>query len=47
MADVWFSTYKEGQSPKLAAIIADVTEERSGTAESTSATSATTRNGFP
>ncbi len=26
-ADVWFSTYKEGQSPKLAAIIADVTEE--------------------
>lgn len=27
MADVWFSTYKEGTSPKLAAIIADVTEE--------------------
>lgn len=26
-ADVWFSTYKEGQSPKLAAIIGDVTEE--------------------
>jgi len=26
-ADVWFSTYKEGASPKLAAIIADVTEE--------------------
>lgn len=26
-ADVWFSTYKEGRSPKLAAIIADVTEE--------------------
>ena len=26
-ADVWFSTYKEGVSPKLAAIIADVTEE--------------------
>jgi PAS domain S-box-containing protein len=26
-ADVWFSTYKEGTSPKLAAIIADVTEE--------------------
>jgi DNA-binding NarL/FixJ family response regulator len=24
---VWFSTYKEGLSPKLAAIIADVTEE--------------------
>ena len=31
MADVWFSTYKEGGSPKLAAIIADVTEE-TGTA---------------
>jgi PAS domain S-box-containing protein len=27
MADVWFSTYKEGKSPKLAAIVADVTEE--------------------
>jgi PAS domain S-box-containing protein len=26
-ADVWFSTYKEGVSPKLAAIIADATEE--------------------
>lgn len=26
-ADVWFSTYKEGGTPKLAAIIADVTEE--------------------
>ncbi len=26
-AEVWFSTYKEGPSPKLAAIIADVTEE--------------------
>jgi two-component system, LuxR family, sensor kinase FixL len=26
-ADVWFSTYKEGTMPKLAAIIADVTEE--------------------
>jgi PAS domain S-box-containing protein len=26
-ADVWFSTYKEGVVPKLAAIIADVTEE--------------------
>ena len=26
-ADVWFSTYKEGPEPKLAAIIADVTEE--------------------
>jgi PAS domain S-box-containing protein len=28
-ADVWFSTYKEGRKPKLAAIIADVTEETS------------------
>jgi PAS domain S-box-containing protein len=26
-ADVWFSTYKEESSPKLAAIIADVSEE--------------------
>jgi PAS domain S-box-containing protein len=26
-ADIWFSTYKEGLTPKLAAIIADVTEE--------------------
>jgi PAS domain S-box-containing protein len=26
-ADVWFSTYKEGLNPKLAAIIADVSEE--------------------
>ena len=27
MADVWFSTYKDGPNPKLAAIIADVTDE--------------------
>jgi two-component system, LuxR family, sensor kinase FixL len=26
-ADVWFSTYKEGSTPKVAAIIAEVTEE--------------------
>jgi PAS domain S-box-containing protein len=26
-ADVWFSTYKEGTAPKLAAIIADVSDE--------------------
>jgi len=26
-ADVWFSTYKEGPIPKLAAIIADITED--------------------
>src|SRR5271170_2828706 len=30
-ADVWFSTYNEGAAPKVAAIIADVTEE-AGTA---------------
>src|SRR5580692_9988567 len=34
LADVWFSSYKEGPTPKLAAIIADVTEERSATKES-------------
>lgn len=28
LAEVWFSTYKEGMTPKLAAIIADVTEEQ-------------------
>jgi len=27
MADVWFSTYKEGKSPKLAAIIGEIAEE--------------------
>ena len=32
LADVWFSTYKEGPAPKLAAIVADVTDERSGIA---------------
>ena len=26
-ADVWFSTYKEGSRPMLAAIIADVADE--------------------
>src|SRR5579863_8020775 len=35
-ADVWFSTYKEGPSPKLAAIIADVTEETTSTASDSS-----------
>lgn len=40
LADVWFSSYKEGPTPKLAAIIADVTEERSVTAESNSVASA-------
>lgn len=28
LAEVWFSTYKEGTAPKLAAIIADVSEEQ-------------------
>ena len=28
LADVWFSSFKEGPTPKLAAIIADVTEEQ-------------------
>jgi PAS domain S-box-containing protein len=27
VADVWFSTYKEGANPKLAAIIGDITDE--------------------
>ena len=31
-ADVWFSTYKEGTTPKLAAIIADVSEEATASA---------------
>ncbi|HUB01568.1 MAG TPA: LuxR C-terminal-related transcriptional regulator [Terriglobales bacterium] len=29
LAEVWFSTYKDGRQPKLAAIIADVSEEQS------------------
>jgi PAS domain S-box-containing protein len=37
LADVWFSSYKEGTAPRLAAIIADVTEERSTTADSSPA----------
>jgi two-component system, LuxR family, sensor kinase FixL len=39
LADVWFSSYKEGPTPKLAAIIADVTEERGAIAESPSTAS--------
>ena len=31
LAEVWFSTYKEGTTPKLAAIIADVSEEQVAT----------------
>lgn len=32
LAEVWFSTYKEGAAPKLAAIIADVSEEQTAAA---------------
>jgi two-component system, LuxR family, sensor kinase FixL len=39
LANVWFSSYKEGTAPRLAAIIADVTEERSATADSSPAES--------
>ena len=28
LADVWFSSYKDGANPKLAAIVADVSEEQ-------------------
>ncbi|MBV9766064.1 MAG: helix-turn-helix domain-containing protein [Acidobacteriaceae bacterium] len=31
MADVWFSTYKDAATPKLAAIIGEITEEASNT----------------
>ena len=34
LAEVWFSTYKEGVTPKLAAIIADVSEEQTAPASS-------------
>jgi PAS domain S-box-containing protein len=36
LADVWFSTYKDGSTPKLAAIIADVSEEQSAPAPAAS-----------
>ncbi len=39
LADVWFSSYKEGSVPKVAAIIADVTEERTDIAGSTASAS--------
>ena len=38
LAEVWFSTYKEGATPKLAAIIADVTEEHSASRSESSLT---------
>src|ERR1700693_4284416 len=37
LAEVWFSSYKEGSTPKLAAIIADVSEEQTVPAETGSA----------
>jgi two-component system sensor kinase FixL len=37
LAEVWFSSYKEGTTPKLAAIIADVSEEQTVPAETSSA----------
>jgi PAS domain S-box-containing protein len=39
LANVWFSSYKEGPSPKLAAIVADVTEERGALPDSPSSES--------
>jgi two-component system, LuxR family, sensor kinase FixL len=39
LAEVWFSSYKEGATPKLAAIIADVSEEQTVPAGSSSALS--------
>jgi PAS domain S-box-containing protein len=38
LAEVWFSTYKEGTAPKLAAIVADVSDEQTAPAGSGSAT---------
>jgi len=38
LAEVWFSTYKEGSAPKLAAIVADVSEEQAAPAGSGFAT---------
>ena len=40
LADVWFSTYLEGQTPKLAAIVADVTEEDAAIGAGTPASAA-------
>ncbi len=37
LADVWFSSYKDGTNPKLAAIIADVSEEQAAPSGSISA----------
>jgi PAS domain S-box-containing protein len=35
-ADIWFSTYRDGAHPKLAAIIADAAEDTAGTATNSS-----------
>jgi two-component system sensor kinase FixL len=43
-ADVWFSTYKEGTSHKLAAIIAEVTEDAEETAHASRQSSASEYN---
>jgi DNA-binding CsgD family transcriptional regulator len=40
LAEVWFSTYKEGAAPKLAAIVADVTDEQTLPPSSVSAMAA-------
>lgn len=39
LADVWFSSYKDGPNPKLAAIIADVSEEQAAPSSSSSVAS--------
>jgi PAS domain S-box-containing protein len=39
LADVWFSSYKDGAKPKLAAIIADVSEEQALPSAASSVTS--------
>jgi two-component system sensor kinase FixL len=39
LADVWFSSYKDGAKPKLAAIIADVSEEQAHPSVTNSVTS--------
>jgi DNA-binding NarL/FixJ family response regulator len=39
LADVWFSSYKDGAKPKLAAIIADVSEEQAHPSATNSVTS--------
>ena len=37
IADVWFSSYKDGSSPKLAAIIADVSEDQASPSDASAA----------